>query len=597
MKILRVIGRVILYLLAGIGVVTAAFVIGVVTFTLTARDAPSPPDRMVLAIDLGRGIVERDRPDVFQTLTRTGPLVLRDTLEAIRAAATDERVAGLVLDIGSAPVTLTDAQAIRRAVAAFRASGKFAHAFGESYGGLGNGTVAYYLASAAEKVWMQPSGTLGIVGVAIEAPFISGTLEKLEVETRYEQRHEYKGAGEMFVRSGFSPEARESLEGVLDSWMAQIVAGIAEARGLTPARIRGLIDEGPLLAKEAGDARLIDALAYRDEFKAMIADLAGSDAVWVTVERYTAIAPPVAGEGRKVALIFGQGPIVPGRDSGSSVGRTRGFAADTVADAILDAAKDSSVEAILLRIDSPGGAYGASDTVWRAVQVARELGKPVVASLGRTAASGGYFVAMAADRIVAEAGTVTGSIGVLTVKFVTRGLWRKLGVEWDRVQAGRRAAIGSMIGDYPPGGAERVAAFLDAVYEDFTKKVADARDFDAGQIDRVARGRIWSGAAAKKVGLIDAIGGIGVGLDALRELLELEKDAPLTIVELPRPSRIEEMLATVRRQGFDIAVLSEIWNPGRLPLLPGPITEIARQLDDIAPPVGILQMPHWRLAR
>ena len=174
-----------------------------------------------------------------------------------------------------------------------------AHAFGESYGGLGNGTVAYYLASSAEKVWMQPSGTLGLVGVAIEAPFISGTLEKLEVETRYEQRHEYKGAGEMFVRSGFSPEARESLEGVLDSWMAQIVAGIAEARGLTPARIRGLIDEGPFLAKEAGEARLIDALAYRDEFKAMIADLAGSDAVWVTVERYTAIAPPVAAEGRR----------------------------------------------------------------------------------------------------------------------------------------------------------------------------------------------------------------------------------------------------------------------------------------------------------
>ena len=213
------------------------------------------------------------------------------------------------------------------------------------------------------------------------------------------------------------------------------------------------------------------------------------------------------------------------------------------------------MEAILLRIDSPGSAYGASDTVWRAVQVARERGKPVVSRVGRTAASGGYFVAMAADRIVAEAGTVTGSIGVLTVKFVTRGLWRKLGVEWDRVQAGRRAAIGSMIGDYPPGGAERVAAFLDAVYEDFTKKVADARDFDAGQIDRVARGRIWSGAAAKKVGLIDAIGGIEAGLDALRELLELEPHAPHHR-RAARLSRIEKILATVRRQSFDIAMLS-----------------------------------------
>ena len=597
MKVLRVIGRIVLYLLAGIGVVSAAFVTGVVTFALSARDMPPPPERMVLSVDLGRGIVERDRPDVLQSLTRTGPLVLRDTLEAIRAAAEDERMAGLVLDIGNVPMTMTDAQAIRRAVADFRASGKFAHAFGESYGGLGNGTVAYYLASGTETVWMQPSGNLGLVGMAIEAPFVAGALDKLDVKTRYEQRHEYKGAGEMFVRSGFSPEARESLDSLLESWMGQIVEGIAEARDLSPARVRTLVDAGPYLGEEAREAGLIDVLAYRDTFEKMVERLAGDEAVWVSVERYAAIAPPPAEEGRKVALIYGEGAIVPGRDGGSSVGRTRKFAADTVADAIMEAAEDQSIAAILLRIDSPGGAYGASDTVWRAVQVAREKGKPVVASLGRTAASGGYFVAMAADRIVAEAGTVTGSIGVLTVKFVTRDLWRKLGVEWDRVQAGARATIWSMIDDYPPGGAERVAAFLDAVYDDFTRKVADARDFDARQIDAVARGRIWSGAAAKKVGLVDEIGGVEAGLDELRKLLDIAPETPLAIVELPGPSRLEEVLATFRRQGFDIAALTGLWNSGRLPIALRPIAELAEQLDHVAPPVGVLQMPRWQLAQ
>ena len=219
MSVLRIIGRIILYSLAGIGTLTAACIFGAVMFFFLGREEPPQPDRIVLTIDLGREIVERERSDLLEALAKRRPLVLQDAIDAIRSASADDRVAGLVLDIGNAPIDLTDAQAIWRAVGSFRETGKFVYAFAESYGGLANGTVAYYLATSAEKIWMQPSGTLGLVGMAIEAPFMAGTLEKLDVMARHEKRHEYKGAGEMFMRSGFSPEARASLDSLLNSWM------------------------------------------------------------------------------------------------------------------------------------------------------------------------------------------------------------------------------------------------------------------------------------------------------------------------------------------------------------------------------------------
>ena len=597
MSFLRVIGRIILYLLAGIGMLSAVVLIGLVTFVLSARDEPTSPDRIVLVLDFGQGVAERDHPNILEGLSQRRPLILHDALEAIRSAAGDDRVAGLVLDIGNAPINLTDAQAIRRAVGLFRKTGKFTYAFAESYGGLTNGTVAYYLATAAEKVWMQPSGTLGLVGIAIEAPFVASALNKLDVKTRYEQRHEYKGAGEIFVRSGFSPEARKSLKRLLNSWMEQIVAGIASTRDLSPTHLSYLIDNGPYHAEETREARLIDALAYRDELIETTIGLAGAEAAWLSVERYLQIAGEAAPGVKKVALIFGEGVIVPGRGGSPTVGKAQRFAADTIAGAILDAAEDDSIDAILLRIDSPGGSYGASDTVWRAIQIAKKKGKPVVASLARTAASGGYFVAMAADRIVAEAGTVTGSIGVLAVKFVTRDFWRKFGVEWDRVQVGTRAAIWSMIDDYPPGGAERVSSFLDAVYADFTKKVAEARGLNSTKLDEVARGRIWSGVLAKKVGLVDEIGGLDSGFAELRKLLNIKPNAGLDILTLPRRSRFEEIFDALRRRGID---LRSNLGPALAIFLPSasaPLTEIVGRLDAFIPPAGVLQMPTWRVAR
>jgi protease-4 len=591
---MRLIGRIFIYLLAGVGGLTALLVTGLIVFVLFARDEPAVPDEIVLSIDIGGGVVERQERGVLQVLGKKRGLVLRRAIDAIDTARGDDRVKGIVLNL-DAGLSIAHAQALRRAISAFRESGKFAHAYAKDFGG--NSTVTYYLASVFEKIWMQPSGTLGLIGLAIESPFFARALKKLDIKAHYEQRHEYKGAGEQFVRSGFSPEARDSLQSLIDSWMSQITGDIASEREMSMEKIAVLMEMGPLLSTEAKSARLIDVLAYRDEFEKEIGELSGKNSEWLSVEGYLAFRPLQISAASKVALIYGEGAIVPGRDDGSLLGKSPKFAADSVADAILEAAEDPAITAIVLRIDSPGGAYGASDTVWRAVHVAKEKGKPVVASLGRTAASGGYFVAMAADKIVAEAGTVTGSIGVLTLKFVTRDFWRKLGVEWDRVQSGPRAAIWGMIDEYPSGGAKRVSALLDAVYADFTGKAALARGLDANQIDAVARGRIWTGAAAKEVGLVDAIGGLGMAFAEIRELLKLEIGEPLEIVEFPKLSRLEEVLNAFRQQGFEVdATLAEI----RSLVTPASsivLESVADRFQIITPPTGVLQMPAWQMAR
>ncbi|MDP7392055.1 MAG: signal peptide peptidase SppA [Alphaproteobacteria bacterium] len=592
---MRLIGRIFFYLLAGIGTLTAVTVVTLIVIALQAGEREPLPEKIVLMVDLARGVSEGHAAELpFDLGSKDGPL-LRDVLGAIARGADDDRVEGLVLDIGRARMSVAHVQAIRRAVLKFRESGKFAYAFAEDLGGLGNGTLAYYLASAAEKVSLQPSGTVGFIGLAIEAPFFGDTLDKLEVARRVQQRHEYKGAGEMFVRRGFSEEVRRSLEALIDSWMSDIAAAVAEARNLTPAQVRRLTDMGPFLAKEALDNGLIDALSYRDEFEKNLESKVGSSAEIVSVCVYNKFNVPAPADAKAIAVITGTGAIVPGHGKRSLFERSRKFHADNVAAAIRDAAENPLIVGVVVRIDSPGGSYGASDTVWRAVHVAREAGKPVVASLGPKAASGGYFVAMAADKIVAESGTVTGSIGVLTLKFTTKELWRKLGVDWDRIASNSRATLPSQVEDYPPGGAGRMSAILDAIYADFAGKAAKARDLTAQQMDAVARGRIWSGKDALAVGLIDAVGGMNAALDELRTLLKLPPAASFRLVDLPAPSKIEQFLMALQEQGIDIRGAVN-WLTAAPTPLENAFAVLREKADVLIPPDGVLQMPAWRIA-
>ena len=503
------------------------------------------PKQMLLTLDLENEFKDAPSSDPFSALSGEDTYITREVVDGIDRAAKDPRVVGLFATIGQSELGMGRAQEIRDAVQRFRASGKPAVLFAETMGEFGNGTVEYYLASAFGQVWLQPSGDVGLTGFMAESPFLRGTLDMLGIEPQFAGRKEYKTAIEMFTDKKFSPANVETLNGLLDAWSTQVVAGIADGRKMPAEKVRALFGKGPFLAAEALAAGLVDHLGYRDE--AMAAASAGSNQPdEVDVAAYAADAP--SAKGTRVALITGEGAIMRGESSGP-FGSEEGFGSDTVAQALRDAIDDDRIKAILFRVDSPGGSYVASDTIWHEVRRARAAGKPVVVSMGNVAASGGYFVAMGADRIIAQPGTVTGSIGVFTGKMVMADFWPKLGITWDELHRGDNAPMWSVNRGFSPQAWERVNVMLDRIYADFTTKAAEGRKMPVDKLEGYARGRVWSGAEAKSLGLVDALGGYDVATAELRGLLKLAADAPLQMVPFPAPEGPFEMLSKLASRG------------------------------------------------
>jgi protease-4 len=491
---------------------------------------------LILELDLTQGLVEDVAHDpLARAMNRRRP-VLREVVEGLRHAAGDPSVRALVAKVGPWRHGLAWAQELRGAVEAFRQNGKPAIAWAESFGEFGPGTVPYYLAAGFDEIWLQESGDVGLTGVAAEVTFLRGALDKAGIEPQFGQRYEYKNAADVLTQREFTEAHREAVTRVVDSASDQVVSDVAAARGLTEDQVRGIIDRAPLTAAEARDAGLVDHVGYRDEVYAAAwertADQGTTEPALRYVSRYAKAGPAELARRLKergrpiVALVHGSGAIKVGRSgrgplSGPSMG------ADTVAAAFRSATRDDSVKAIVFRVDSPGGSYVASDTIRREVELARRAGKPVIVSMGTLAASGGYFVSMAADTIVAQPGTLTGSIGVLAGKGVVRDLVAKLGLTHGEVAAGEHALMFSSRREFTPGEWERLQLWLDRVYEDFTAKVAAHRGLSREHVHDVARGRVWTGADAAERGLVDELGGLADAADLARKKAGLPIDAPL----------------------------------------------------------------------
>jgi protease-4 len=596
---MRFLWRLIVGLLAAVGAAVVLVGVAIVVIAVYAPGGVEPlPDRMLLRVNLEGELRDRRTSEAF--LFEKQDLVLREVVMGLRAAATDERVSGIAVYMGGFGVNLSTAQELRAAIADLRAAGKTARLFTEDLGGLGGGSAKYYLASAFDEIWVQPSGGVGLIGISMEIPYARGMLDKLEVEPRFGQRHEYKSAVESLTGYAMSDPARENLQTLLDSLYGQLVAGIAESRGFDEAQVRQLVDNGPYLAKEALEARLIDRIGYWDEFIDENMDAAGEDVEEVLLGDYLSGIDRPNSEGPKVALIYGNGAISMGGGGNGGDFEGGGFKAHHVAEAISDAIDDDEIKAILFRINSPGGSYIASDIVWREVRRASAAGKPVIVSMGSTAASGGYFVAMPADWVVAQPGSITGSIGVYGGKLVTEKLWARFGVTWDEMHAGENAGMWSFIRDFPPDGEERFRDMLDFIYEDFTAKAMEDRELDAGHMDRVARGRVWTGKDALDNGLVDALGGYGVAIAEVKQALGLDAQAGITLALWPKPlSPLDQAMKLFRGDGAPLAqigaamfgreeagVIAEIGDRLGLP---------AEDLELLTPPVGVLQMPPMRL--
>jgi protease IV len=478
---------------------------------------------IVLELDLTEPLVDGVPQDPVSALIARRRTPLRAVYEGLRRAGRDPKVKALVVKVGGSrsPLAVARAQELRDAIVEFRERGKRVIAWAETFGEADRGTAPYLLAAGCDEIWLQPSGDVCLTGIGAEVPFVRGTLDKLGVTAELAQRHEYKSVANLFTETGFTAAHREAIERIVQSMMEQVVTGIASDRGLARDEVKALIDRAPLSASDALAARLVDRLGYRDEVYAAVREAVGDEPVLQYVARYhkaqtEGLSRRVSRPDDVVALVHVLGPIHLGRSARQPLG-VPGAGSDTVIGALDAAVKDEAVKAIVLRVDSPGGSYVASDAIWRAVGEARRGGKPVVAWMGDTAASGGYYVSMGADAIVAEPGTLTGSIGVAGGKQVVAGLSERLGVTHESVAGGEHSLMYSVFERFSPEQWNHLNAWLDRIYDDFTAKAAAGRNLPPERLDELARGRVWTGADAKDRGLVDELGGFEAALSVAKD--------------------------------------------------------------------------------
>ena len=527
--------RLVVGFFAAVGFLTVLLLFGVFLLTKELKPIVTPlADNIILTVDLTQGLAEGPHQDRLLRLLLGSEPTLRDVLDGIETASSDPRVKVLLARVGDDELGLAKIQELRDAIAAFRAKGKFALAFADSFGEFGPGTRPYYLATAFDEIWLQPMGNVGLTGLYAEVPFFKGTLDLLGIVPEFDHREEFKTAMNSLTETKMTPPHREEVDALLASIGGQIIHGIAEGRKLPEAEVREAIDRGPLLADEARQAKLVDRLGYRDEVLAQARAHARSGAELTGLTTYLDRAGRPHREGSTIALIYGSGLIQRAASSANPLTESNIMAATEITRAFRAAVRDPAVRAILFRIDSPGGSVVASESIWREVVFARERGKPVVVSMGDVAGSGGYYVAAAADKIVAEPSTLTGSIGVLAGKLVVSDLFRKLGMSTDSAQVGANAAMYSSTSEFSTRAHSRLEAFLDETYKGFKDHVASGRHMTQEEVEEVARGRVWSGEDAKARGLVDELGGSAVALRLAKEAAKLAPDAAVKLTVFPR---------------------------------------------------------------
>lgn len=553
-------GLAIVFLFLGLAVVVSTLAI-VSMYFLTTRE-PSVPRRATLTLKVGGELAELDPTDVVAYLSVRRPPTVRAIVDTLQKAKVDDRVTGVFLrPTGFATPYWGKVQEIRDAVLDFRTSGKPVYAYLE-YGGQRE----YYLASAADKVFLMPSSPLDVKGVATLQLFLRGTLDLMGVFPDLHHVGDYKTAVNTFTEKGYTPTHREMDASLNGSLFDALVRGIAEGRKKTLDEVRALIDEGPFLAEDALKAGLVDELAYEDEARQAIREAAGGgdDDHDIEDHDYVRISAESLGlnRGPRIGVIYASGAITGGRSgfdplNGSTVG------SDTLIQHIRSARKDKSLKALVLRIDSPGGSATASDAIWHELVAAkRDSGQPLVASMSDLAASGGYYLAMAADKIVAQPSTLTGSIGIFGGKYVTSGLYGKLGATIDSTSQGRFAEMESPARPFTAEETKKFQHQLQDFYDRFIENVAEARGKTPAEIHAIAQGRVWTGQQAHQNGLVDALGGLARAVELAKEQANIDADTDVELVPFPPRKNFYEAL-TEQMGGYSDAAISQ-WLARRL---------------------------------
>jgi protease-4 len=516
---------------------------------LSGDTTPSVQPGSVLVLPVEGTIPERTADDPFQRAFGEGPSYdLRDLQTALRNAGQDERIEAVWLRMRGTSASWGTLEEVRASVTALQEQGMPVYASSEEFG---LGEKDYYVASAADSVFVGPQASFEYNGFASILAFFQNTFDKLQVEPQVVRAGKYKSAVEPFIRSDLSEANREQIEALQSTVNTEFMGAIAEARSISPSALRQLAEDDALLrAEEAVDEGLIDGLRYEDEVRALLrAELdlpAQADLPTISVSSYQRVPASEAGvsftgEGR-VALVYGQGNIVTGDPDQNPFGPTSQVMGSTpMIEALNEARTASSVEAVVLRINSPGGSAAASEAIWRAAQRTAEA-KPLIVSMGGVAASGGYYVAAPADTIVANATTTTGSIGVFGLLWNAEGLFEdRLGVTFDDVTTSPYADLFAPTKPLAPSERRLFGRSIDSIYETFLRRVGAGRDMDTSAVHDVAQGRVWSGRDAEEVGLVDTTGTLRDAIALAGQAADLG-DGPYRTQILPRPKTFVERL-------------------------------------------------------
>lgn len=505
--------------------------------------------------------IEGDIPELaVPRLAGPSALPLVELLRSLRRAADDERVAGVLLRFHGSPASWSHAIALRRAVEEVAQAGKPVLAWGESFDAR-----SHLVASAASEIWLPRSGSVALLGLRTDQFYLRDLFDQLDLRPEVVRMGSHKSAGEMFTRDSMSPEQREQLEGWLGDLYAEIVGAIARGRSLSEDEVRALFDGGPHAAEAAIESRLVDRCGYRDELGERMETLAPTPgalapgprrARTVSVALYHPLAVsdpgwrPLLAELPRVAYVVANGSIHRG-------GGARGIGSESFGKLLRQLGRDHAVRGVVLRVDSPGGDAVASDLLYREVELlARE--KPVVVSMADVAASGGYYFSAAADWVFAEAGTVTGSIGVIGGKLDLSGLYRRLGIGRDAVETGPRAGLFSETRGFTPDERAALRREMDAIYRTFLDRVSTGRRLSLEVLEPLAQGKIWSGLRASALGLVDAVGGPLEALADVRRRAGLSDGEPHLLEIHPRLPLLPGLLSVVAQWTRVLAALARL---------------------------------------
>jgi protease-4 len=562
-------------------VILALVALAVAAVWLARRAGPHVEPGSALVLDLEGEFVEAQEVPVFARLLGQRGRPFAGLLSELAKVERDDRIATVVLRLGNLGVGWGKAQEIRAAIVRLREKGRrvVAHVEVERYGA----NLEYYVACAADEVYLAPATRTPFAGLAAEYFFLGGLWEKLGVEIEVERVGAYKSAAEVYAGKEMSGPHREMAEAILDSIESQFVAAVAEARDLTPSEVRAIIDRAPATAQEIAAAGLADGVAHYDE----VVEKLGRPPI-VEGEDYAAVDPAELGfdPQAQLALVYGSGAVVQGEGSITRSGEPV-LASRTVAEALLDAAKDPEIDAILFRIDSPGGSALAADHVWQAAREARRRGKPLIVSFSDVAASGGYYVAAGADAIVASPATLTGSIGVFVLRPVLAGLLEKLGIGVAALTRGAHADLYLASRPLSPGSRERLRADVEGVYDLFVSRVAEGRQLETGAVDAVGRGRVWTGEQAFERGLVDALGGLRVAALEARKKLGLDPEADVALVPYPPPKPLAIQIEEALRGAFAVDPLSALGVPESLRGIAGLLAALPEGSPLLVPPAWV----------